>query len=47
MRIHGSFRPKPSRLMLRTMLARERTRGADAVLIEDSARNLKAARGLA
>jgi putative hydrolase of the HAD superfamily len=46
MRIHGSFRPKPSRLMLRTMLARERIRAGDAVLIEDSARNLKAARGL-
>ncbi len=46
MRIHGRFRPKPSRLMLRAMLARERIHAADAVLIEDSARNLKAARGL-
>ncbi len=46
MRIHGSFRPKPSRLMLRAMLARERIRAGDAVLIEDSARNLKAARSL-
>lgn len=46
MRVHGSFRPKPSQLMLRTMLARERIRAADAVLIEDSARNLKSARGL-
>lgn len=46
MRIHGSFRPKPSQLMLRTMLARERIRPADAVLIEDSARNLKSARAL-
>lgn len=46
MRVHGSFRPKPSRLMLRSMLARERIRPSDAVLIEDSARNLKAARAL-
>ena len=44
--MHGSFRPKPSQLMLRTMLARERIRAADAVLIEDSARNLKSARAL-
>lgn len=46
MRVHGSFRPKPSRLMLRSMLARERILPSDAVLIEDSARNLKAARAL-
>jgi len=46
MRVHGTFRPKPSRLMLRAMLARERVRAADAVLVEDSAVNLKAARAL-
>jgi putative hydrolase of the HAD superfamily len=46
MRVHGSFRPKPSRLMLRAMLARERVRPARAVLVEDSAVNLKAARSL-
>jgi putative hydrolase of the HAD superfamily len=46
MRLHGTFRPKPSRLMLRAMLARERVRGADAVLVEDSVTNLKAARAL-
>jgi putative hydrolase of the HAD superfamily len=46
MRVHGSFRPKPSRLMLRSMLARERIRPSSAVLIEDTAHNLKAARGL-
>lgn len=46
MRVHGSFRPKPSRLMLRAMLARERVRAADAVLVEDSSVNLKAARSL-
>jgi putative hydrolase of the HAD superfamily len=46
MRVHGSFRPKPSRLMLRALLARERVRPARAVLVEDSAVNLKAARSL-
>ena len=46
MRLHGTFRPKPSRLMLRAMLARERVRAADAVLVEDSATNVKAARAL-
>ncbi len=46
MKIHGQFRPKPSRLMLRAMLARERCRGVQAVLVEDSRANLKAARAL-
>jgi putative hydrolase of the HAD superfamily len=46
MRVHGSYRPKPSRNMLRNVLARERVRGAQAVLIEDTAVNLKAARAL-
>jgi putative hydrolase of the HAD superfamily len=46
MRVHGRFRPKPSRLMLQAMLARERVAPARAVLVDDSAANLKAARGL-
>jgi putative hydrolase of the HAD superfamily len=46
MRLHGTFRPKPSRLMLRAMLARERIPAARAVLVEDSRANLKAARAL-
>ncbi|MGB2819296.1 MAG: pyrimidine 5'-nucleotidase [Burkholderiaceae bacterium] len=46
MRVHGTFRPKPSRLMLRAMLARERVGPGHAVLVEDSATNLKAARAL-
>ena len=46
MRVHGSFRPKPSRLMLRAMLARERVPASRAVLVEDSTVNLKAARSL-
>ena len=44
MRVHGTFRPKPSRSMLRHMLARERVRRGGAVLVEDSAANLRAAR---
>jgi putative hydrolase of the HAD superfamily len=46
MRLHGTFRPKPSRMMLRAVLARERVRPADAVLVEDTPVNLKAARSI-
>ncbi len=46
MRVHGSYRPKPSRLMLRATLAREKIVPTSAVLVEDSALNLKAARAL-
>ena len=46
MRLHGSFRPKPSRSMLRHMLARERVPRGRAVLVEDSAANLRAARAV-
>jgi putative hydrolase of the HAD superfamily len=46
MRVHGTFRPKPSRLMLRATLARERVRPSAAILVEDSLTNLKAARAL-
>jgi len=46
MRLHGSFRPKPSRSMLRHMLARERVPQGMAVLVEDSAVNLRAARAV-
>jgi putative hydrolase of the HAD superfamily len=44
MRVHGTFRPKPSRAMLRYMLARERVARGAAILVEDSAPNLRAAR---
>ena len=48
MRVHGHYRPKPSRSMLRAMLVRERLGGrspsARAVLVDDNAANLKAAR---
>jgi len=46
MRVHRAFRPKPSRLMLRAVLARERVPQGRAVLVEDSRPNLKAARSL-
>lgn len=46
MRLHGTFRPKPSRSMLRHMLAREGVPRGQAVLVEDSAANLRAARAV-
>jgi putative hydrolase of the HAD superfamily len=46
MRLHRSFRPKPSRSMLRHMLARERVPRGTAVLVEDSVVNLRAARAV-
>ncbi len=46
MRVHGSWRPKPSRSMLQAMLARERVDPAGAVLVEDSLANLKSAKSL-
>lgn len=48
MRVHGQLRPKPALSMLRAMLVREglsgRYAGARAVLVDDNAANLKAAR---
>lgn len=46
MQVHGTFRPKPSRAMLRFMLAREGAARGTAILVEDSAANLKAARAV-
>jgi putative hydrolase of the HAD superfamily len=46
MRLHGAFRPKPSRSMLKALLARERIVPASAVLVEDSVANLRSARAL-
>ncbi|GAA4021982.1 pyrimidine 5'-nucleotidase [Actimicrobium antarcticum] len=44
MRVHGKLRPKPSRQMLRALLAREGLHASRCVLVEDTAVNLKAAR---
>ncbi len=46
MQVHGTFRPKPSRALLRHLLARERCARGQAVLVEDSRANLKAAHAL-
>ncbi|GAB4464509.1 MAG: pyrimidine 5'-nucleotidase [Burkholderiaceae bacterium] len=46
MRVHGVYRPKPSRAMLRRLLAFERIRAHRAVLVDDSPTNLKAARAV-
>ncbi|WP_229723952.1 pyrimidine 5'-nucleotidase [Oxalicibacterium solurbis] len=46
MRVHGRIRPKPSRLMLRRLLAREKLPAARCILVEDTVVNLKAAREL-
>lgn len=48
LRLHGHYRPKPSIAMLRAVLAREnlagRANAGRAVLVDDSAANLKSAR---
>lgn len=46
MRVHGRLRPKPSRLMLRRLLARERTPAHRCILVEDTLSTLKAAKRL-
>ncbi|MEO8935690.1 MAG: pyrimidine 5'-nucleotidase [Burkholderiaceae bacterium] len=46
MRIHGRYRPKPSRNMLRMLLAKEKVHPSNAVLIEDNLANLKSARAV-
>ena len=46
MRVHGQLRPKPSKLLLRKLLAREGVSARRCVLVEDTADNLKAAKAL-
>ena len=46
MRVFGQFAPKPSKRMLRQLLARHRIQPHQAVLVEDSVANLKAARAI-
>ena len=46
MKFHGRLRPKPSRAMLRMLLAKERVAPHRAVLVEDSVANLKSAHSL-
>ena len=44
MRVHGQLRPKPSTLMLRKLLARERVAPRCCILVEDTVDTLKAAK---
>jgi putative hydrolase of the HAD superfamily len=46
MHLHGTLRPKPSRALLRAVAARERVSAENAILVEDSVANLKAARAI-
>jgi len=46
MQVHGQWRPKPSRLMLRRLLRRQRLSATRCVLVEDTLENLKSARSL-
>jgi putative hydrolase of the HAD superfamily len=46
MHVHRQLRPKPSTLMLRRLLAREKVAPSRAILVEDTIETLKAARTL-
>ncbi len=46
MRVHGKLRPKPSRAMLRQLIAKKRLAPSRCVLVEDTVENLKAAHRL-
>lgn len=46
MQVHRQLRPKPSKLLLRKLVAKERTSAGRCVLVEDTADNLKAAKAL-
>lgn len=46
MRVHGQLRPKPSRLLLRKLIAKERISAASCILVEDTVRTLKGAKAL-
>jgi putative hydrolase of the HAD superfamily len=46
MRVHRQLRPKPSKQLLRKIVAKERAPACRCVLVEDTAHNLKAAKAL-
>jgi putative hydrolase of the HAD superfamily len=46
MRVHGRLRPKPSKAMLRKLLAQEGLRAGRCILVEDTIVNLKAAKAV-
>jgi putative hydrolase of the HAD superfamily len=46
MMVHRSLRPKPSKLLLRKLLTREKIHPRQTVLVEDTAKTLKAAKSI-
>lgn len=46
MRVHGQWRPKPSKSMLRKLLAQEGLTASHCILVEDTIANLKAAKAV-
>ncbi|MDO9421736.1 MAG: pyrimidine 5'-nucleotidase [Herminiimonas sp.] len=46
MRVHGRLHPKPSKQMLRKLLARQRISARDCILVEDTVAHLKGAKEL-
>jgi putative hydrolase of the HAD superfamily len=46
MRVHGQMRPKPSKLMLRSLLRRQKLAPSRCILVEDTLANLRSARAL-
>ncbi len=46
MQVHRQLRPKPSKQLLRKLIAKERTSAGRCVLVEDTVGNLKAAKAL-
>jgi len=46
MRVHGKLRPKPSRHLIRKLLAREKIPASRCILVEDTAKTLKAAKAI-
>ena len=46
MHVHRQLRPKPSRLLLRKLLAQERVSAGRCILVEDTVDNLKSAKSL-
>lgn len=46
MRVHGRLRPKPSRWLLKKIMARQKLRAHQCVLIEDTLDNLRSAKQL-
>jgi putative hydrolase of the HAD superfamily len=46
MRVHRQLRPKPSKRLLRKLLAKEKTSARRCILVEDTTDNLKAAKAI-